>query len=119
VRVGQRDRDLVVEFLEPESDPGERAAGADRAGEAVDPAVHLLPDLGRSASMCALRLAMLSNWLAQTAPSVSSARRREVWTKWPGLENLVGGTRTSSAPSARSVSIFSFDWFSGMTMIVL
>ena len=45
--------------------------------------------------------------------------RRLVWTKWPGLENLVGGTRTSSAPSARSVSIFSFDWLSGMTMMVL
>jgi hypothetical protein len=33
------------------------------------------------------RLAMLSNWLAQIAPSVSSASRREVWTKWPGFEN--------------------------------
>ena len=28
----------------------------------------------------AIRLATLSNWLAQTAPGVSSASRREVWT---------------------------------------
>ena len=34
----------------------------------------------------ALRLAVLSNWLAQIALGVSSAIRRDVWTKWPGFE---------------------------------
>src|SRR3546814_12073026 len=56
---------------------------------------------GAVPSMCALRLAILSNWLAQTAPGVSSARRREVCTKCPGLANLVGGTRTSRSEERR------------------
>ena len=37
--------DVLVLRLEAQPDPRERAAGADRAGEAVDPAVHLRPDL--------------------------------------------------------------------------
>jgi hypothetical protein len=53
------------------------------------------------------------------SPGVSSAIRREVWTKWLGLENGAAGTSTSSARSARSVSIFSRDWVSGMTITLL
>ena len=70
-------------------------------------------------AICARRLAILSNWLAQIAPGVSSAIRRDVCTKWPGLLNGAAGTSTSSAPSARNVSIFSRLCVSGMTMIVL
>src|SRR5262249_39416895 len=44
-RVGERDPDVLVARLERDRDAGERAAGADRAGEAVDLAVGLLPDL--------------------------------------------------------------------------
>src|SRR5208283_5043736 len=44
--VGKVDLDLGVAFLERDADAGERAAGADRAGKAIDLAVSLLPDLG-------------------------------------------------------------------------
>jgi hypothetical protein len=35
------------------------------------------------------------------------------------IVGFLGGTSTSSAPSARIVAIFSALWLSGMTMIVL
>src|SRR5262249_46984319 len=44
-RVGERDLHVLVARLERHGDAGERAAGADRAGEAVDLPVGLLPDL--------------------------------------------------------------------------
>ena len=44
-RIGERDLDVGVALLERHADAGERAAGADRADEAVDLAVGLPPDL--------------------------------------------------------------------------
>jgi len=44
--VGQIDLDLGVALLERDPDAGERAAGADRAGKAIDLAVGLLPYFG-------------------------------------------------------------------------
>ena len=45
-RIGGGDADLRIALLERDGDAGQRAAGADRAGEAVDLAVRLLPDFG-------------------------------------------------------------------------
>ena len=44
VRIGQRDRDLVIKGLQPQPDPGNCPAGPRRAGEAIDPAFELRPD---------------------------------------------------------------------------
>src|SRR5262245_30878379 len=44
-RIGERDADVLVARLERHGDAGQRAAGADRAGEAVHLAVGLIPDL--------------------------------------------------------------------------
>ena len=49
MRIGQRDAHGLVELLEAHPDACERAAGTYRAGEAVDAAFHLLPDLARGA----------------------------------------------------------------------
>ena len=44
-RIGEGDLDPPVALLERHADAGQRAAGADRADEAVDAALGLLPDL--------------------------------------------------------------------------
>ena len=49
MRIAQCDADALVLRLQPQADARDRAAGARRAGEAVDPPVHLLPDLLRRA----------------------------------------------------------------------
>ena len=49
VGVGEADPDRGLAGAEPVGDAGQRAAGADGADEAVDPAAGLLPDLGRGA----------------------------------------------------------------------
>ncbi len=54
--------------LEAVADAAERAAGTDSRYEAVDLAVGLAPDFRDVVSICARRLATLSNWLAQMAP---------------------------------------------------
>ena len=43
-RIGERDLDPLVALLERHGDAGERAAGSDRADEAVDAPLGLLPD---------------------------------------------------------------------------
>src|SRR5271166_6774450 len=43
-RIGKADLDHRIARLQREADARERAAGADRASEAVDPALGLLPD---------------------------------------------------------------------------
>ena len=45
MRIAERNGNALVLFLEAEAHTGDRAAGARRAGEAVDPPVHLRPDL--------------------------------------------------------------------------
>ena len=54
-RIGERDLDVRVALLQRDADAGERAAGADRADEAVDLAVGLLPDLRAGGPIVGLR----------------------------------------------------------------
>jgi hypothetical protein len=106
MRIGERDL-MSRQTPSAPAHARQRAAGARRAGETVDAPFHLRPDFGRGGSDMRLAVGDIVELVGPDAPSVSSARRREVCTKWPGLLKGAAGTSTSSAPSARSVSIFS------------
>jgi hypothetical protein len=106
MRIGERDLIVSSNAFSPSPTPAS-AAGARRAGKTVDAPFHLRPDFGRGGSDMRLAVGDIVKLVGPDAPSVSSARRREVCTKWPGLLKGAAGTSTSSAPSARSVSIFS------------
>jgi hypothetical protein len=106
MRIGERDLDVSSNAFSPSPTP---------ASVPPVPAAQVnrrcaLPSAPRfRARWIDMRLAVgdIVKLVGPDAPSVSSARRREVCTKWPGLLKGAAGTSTSSAPSARSVSIFS------------
>ena len=121
-RIGERDLDVAVALLERHADARERAARADRADEAVDLAVEVVEDLRAGRLVVAApvgdvvelvrpdRAAGLGLRRAPRRAGRNSGRSCWGWRRGPP------GTSISSAPASRSMSFFSCDWVSGITM---
>ena len=115
-------RTRLVMRLQRNGNAGKRAAGADRAGKAVDFAVGLPPDFLARCFDVALPVGYVIKLIgpdrAVLFGSLPIARRagRRFLRSCSGLEYGTAGTSINSAPQSRSVSFFSLLCVSGMTM---